>query len=95
MKTITTITIVIFFFMALAVAAWIKSEIKKQKIANFNKYEYAYWQIECLINNYVVSDINSDCIQRHLATLSKMKHKNKKKTADLVIEFCRKFKCKI
>ena len=91
MNTLTTIYLVILFFMIITVACYFIWEEGKRNAKNAADYDKFYSQIYVIIETHEVCEMNYKWIMRLLTRLGKMKYRNKEKTSVLTMRFFRKY----
>ena len=91
MNTLTTIYLVILFFMTICVILWLIWENGKINAKNAADYDKFYSQIYVIIETHEVCEMNYKYIMRLLTRLGKMKYRNKEKTSVLTMRFFRKY----
>ena len=96
MNTLTTITLVIMFLMAICVIWWLICEIGKRNAKNAANnevdYEMLHDEIQKDLRRRGDSKHDRDVIRYNLQKLSGMKHKNREKTSLLRDKFSWKYR---
>ena len=85
-----TLILIVLFFMAIFVAAWIVWEIGKRNAEKAKQYSRVYELIQGLLC-MPVTDSNYDLITGWIELLGQLKHKDRERTEVLSCEFWCKY----
>ena len=87
----TTILLLFFGIMAMAVLAYGFASWKRHRDDAINHFNYEYSRLVMFIESAVVTSYNWDILSRDLVRLAKMKHSNREKVQVLTRNFLIKF----
>lgn len=83
-----TLILIVLFFMAIFIAAWIVNEVGKRNAIRAKMYNRLYDLIKKDLLK-PVNDHNYDVIMYRLDMLGQLRHKDKERTHVLSCEFCK------